>query len=331
MRAVWAPLTGAFAVALTTIALLPASTEAQQSVTVNLTAQNNSGQAGTAVLTSEGAATRVVITLSNAPGPHPAHIHSGACPTPGAVVFPLTSVANGRSETTVAASIADILRAPHAINVHKSPQEIPVYTSCGNVTAAARAGGSPGSGGPGSGSPGRPAVPGCQAGRTVAGPGRQAGPGRRPGPGSGREARRRLAGRRSRPGAASGRLAGRLAAHRRSRSHGRPLDGGRRRRRARRRRGAPDRAAAPLDLTPDAVCSGPELAPTEEGVRQAPSHPQRRRPGIGPGRFALVPRAAPASVPHGRIERPPRASMLELLWISLPASSPFIASGATPS
>jgi LPXTG-motif cell wall-anchored protein len=52
------------------------------------------------------------------------------------VVFPLTSVTNGRSETTVAASIADILGAPHAINVHKSPQEIPVYTACGNITAA---------------------------------------------------------------------------------------------------------------------------------------------------------------------------------------------------
>jgi len=136
VRAVWVPLTGAFAVALTTIALLPGSTQAQQTVTVNLTAQNDSGQAGTVILTSEGSGTKVVVTLSNAPGPHPAHIHTGSCPTPGAVVFPLTSVTNGRSETTVAASIADILRAPHAINVHKSPQEIPVYTSCGNVTAA---------------------------------------------------------------------------------------------------------------------------------------------------------------------------------------------------
>ena len=139
MRAVWAPLTGAFAVALATIALLPASTEAQQSVTINLSPQNDSGQAGTAVLTPDGAGTKVVVTLSNAPGPHPAHIHAGSCPTPGAVVFPLMSVTNGRSETTVAASIADILQAPHAINVHKSPQEIPVYTACGNLTASAAA------------------------------------------------------------------------------------------------------------------------------------------------------------------------------------------------
>jgi hypothetical protein len=132
-------LTGAFAVAVTTLALLPASTEAQQSITINLTAQNDSGQNGTAVLTPDGAGTRVVISLSNAPGPHPAHIHTGSCPTPGAVVFPLTSVMDGKSETTVAATIADIMKEPHAINVHKSPQEIPVYTSCGNLTANAAA------------------------------------------------------------------------------------------------------------------------------------------------------------------------------------------------
>src|SRR3954451_14997719 len=137
VRAVWVPLLGAFAVALTTIALLPSDTQAQQSVTIALSPQNNSGQSGTAVLTSEGTGTKVVITLSNAPGPHPAHIHTGSCPDPGAVVYPLTSVTNGRSETVVAASLSDILRAPHAINIHKSPQEIPVYTSCGNVTAAA--------------------------------------------------------------------------------------------------------------------------------------------------------------------------------------------------
>lgn len=139
MRAVWVPLAGAFAVAVTTLALLPGATEAQQSVTINLTAQNNSGVSGTAVLTPDGAGTKVVLNLTNAPGPHPAHIHAGACPTVGAVVFPLTSVTNNRSETTVAASIADILRAPHAINVHKSPQEISAYVSCGNLTAGGAA------------------------------------------------------------------------------------------------------------------------------------------------------------------------------------------------
>jgi len=118
---------------------MPVDTQAQQSVTVSLAAQNNSGMSGTAVLTPDGAGTKVVLTLSNAPGPHPAHIHSGSCPTVGAVVYPLTSVTNGTSTTTVAASIADILKQPMAVNVHKSPQEISVYTSCGNVTASAAA------------------------------------------------------------------------------------------------------------------------------------------------------------------------------------------------
>lgn len=139
MRAVWVPLAGAFAVAVTTLALLPGATAAQQSVTINLTAQNNSGVSGTAVLTPDGAGTKVVLSLTNAPGPHPAHIHAGSCPTVGAVVFPLTAVTNNRSETTVAASIADILRAPHAINVHKSPQEVSTYVACGNLVASAAA------------------------------------------------------------------------------------------------------------------------------------------------------------------------------------------------
>jgi LPXTG-motif cell wall-anchored protein len=124
---------------MSTIALLPANTEAQQSVMINLSPQNDSGQSGTAVLTPDGSGTKVVITLSNAPGPHPAHIHAGSCPTPGDVTFPLTSVVDGKSETTVATTIADLMRSPTAINVHKSPQEIPFYTACGNISAAAAA------------------------------------------------------------------------------------------------------------------------------------------------------------------------------------------------
>jgi LPXTG-motif cell wall-anchored protein len=139
MRAVWVPLAGAFAVAVTTLALLPGATQAQQSVTINLTPQNDSGVSGTAVLTPDGAGTKVELNLTNAPGPHPAHIHAGSCPTVGAVVFPLTSVTNNTSTTTVAASIADILSEPHAINVHKSPQEVSVYVACGNLTASAAA------------------------------------------------------------------------------------------------------------------------------------------------------------------------------------------------
>jgi len=170
MKALWLPVAGAFALAMTSLAVLPATTQAQQSVTINLTPQNNSGQTGTAVLTPDGAGTKVVLTLANAPGPHPAHIHAGSCPTPGAVVFPLTSVTNGTSETTVAASIADIMKAPHAINIHKSPQEIPAYTSCGNVSAPAVAA-APAAASPVAAAPAaQPAAPPAAAASPVAAP-----------------------------------------------------------------------------------------------------------------------------------------------------------------
>ncbi|MGE3910638.1 MAG: CHRD domain-containing protein [Chloroflexota bacterium] len=136
MKALLPPLVGALAMAVAMLAVMPGATEAQESVTINLSPQNDSGVSGTAVLTPDGSGTKVVLSLTNAPGPHPAHIHAGSCPTVGAVVFPLTSVVNNTSETTVAASIADILKAPHAINVHKSPQEISTYVACGNLTAA---------------------------------------------------------------------------------------------------------------------------------------------------------------------------------------------------
>ena len=142
VKALRVPLAGAMVAAAAigaVAAFAPGATQAQQSMTINLTEQNGSGQMGTAVLTPEGSGTKVMLTLSNADGPHPAHIHAGQCPTPGAVVFPLTAVTNGMSETTVNATMAQIMAAPHAINVHKSPQEVPVYTSCGNVTAAAAA------------------------------------------------------------------------------------------------------------------------------------------------------------------------------------------------
>ena len=60
MRAVWAPLLGAVALALTAIALVPANTEAQQSVTIVLAPQNNSGQTGVALLSSMDNAQRAL-------------------------------------------------------------------------------------------------------------------------------------------------------------------------------------------------------------------------------------------------------------------------------
>jgi LPXTG-motif cell wall-anchored protein len=132
---------GAVIAAVALAVSLPSGIQAQQGVTIELESENDSGVEGTAMLTPDGSGTKVVLDLENAPGPHPAHIHTGNCgPTLNpAPAFPLTAVTNGRSETTVSASLADIMAAPHAINVHKSPQEAAVYVACGNLSAAAAA------------------------------------------------------------------------------------------------------------------------------------------------------------------------------------------------
>jgi len=130
----------ALVLGLMTFLALALPVGAQNSITIQLAAQNNSGQSGTAELTDMGnGMTRVVLNLANSPaGPQPVHIHQGTCanlnPQP---LFPLTNLANGRSETMVNAPLATILAQPHAINAHKSPQEVSVYVACGNVVAAA--------------------------------------------------------------------------------------------------------------------------------------------------------------------------------------------------
>ncbi len=82
-------------------------------------------------------------------GSHPAHIHAGSCPEPGDVVLPLENLtdisSSGEvvgaadavmvvtSQTIVDAPLADILAAPHAINVHLSDEDMGTYIACGNI------------------------------------------------------------------------------------------------------------------------------------------------------------------------------------------------------
>ncbi len=104
-------------------------------VTVELAAQNDSGQSGTATLTSAGdAQTTVTVELSNPPGaPQPAHIHSGTCEELGEVVYPLENVEGGTSETTVDASLEELQDGEFAINAHESEENISNYVACGPI------------------------------------------------------------------------------------------------------------------------------------------------------------------------------------------------------
>ena len=77
----------------------------------------------------------MVVLLDNpAPGPEPAHIHEGSCPVPNATpLYPLSSVENGKSETVLDVNMGALLDDAMAINIHRSPQEIAVYVSCGDI------------------------------------------------------------------------------------------------------------------------------------------------------------------------------------------------------
>jgi CHRD domain-containing protein len=104
-------------------------------VTVDLGEQNGSGQSGTTTLESmDGGMTHVTIELSSPPAdPQPAHIHSGTCAELGDVVYPLTNVEGGSSETDVAASLEDLQGADFAVNVHRSEADIGTYVACGDI------------------------------------------------------------------------------------------------------------------------------------------------------------------------------------------------------
>jgi hypothetical protein len=80
-------------------------------------------------------------------GSHPAHIHSGTCAELGDVVVPLADVAylDGEAAGSSAATplklsvnlidvpLSDILAADHAINIHKSADEIDEYIACADI------------------------------------------------------------------------------------------------------------------------------------------------------------------------------------------------------
>ncbi len=102
-----------------------------------LNAQNGSGQHGTVALKPRGSKTVVEIHLLGAPSSaEPAHIHSGSCakldPTPK---YPLTSVVDGISETTVNQPISALTAGGLAVNVHKSLSDLKDYVACGDLSS----------------------------------------------------------------------------------------------------------------------------------------------------------------------------------------------------
>jgi hypothetical protein len=104
-------------------------------VTLTLAEQKGSGQSGTATLTADGdARTRIVVELSNPPGPpQPSHVHSGTCDDIGPVVAPLESVEEGRAESVVSMSLDELQRGELLVHAHKSEAESKVSVACAEI------------------------------------------------------------------------------------------------------------------------------------------------------------------------------------------------------
>jgi hypothetical protein len=110
---------------------------AADSATVKLEPQSSSGESGMATLTKAGEnQTKVVLEVQGQPAgvSQPVHIHKGSCakldPKPA---YPLSPVVNGKSETTVKASLENLEKGGYAINGHKSAKEASTYVFCGDI------------------------------------------------------------------------------------------------------------------------------------------------------------------------------------------------------
>ena len=98
---------------------------------------NGSGVQGRVTLTSiDDASTRVEIDVdASGNSSMPAHIHPGSCaelvPQPK---YALENVLDGKSTTQVSASLDELLAGGQALNLHRSNEEMNVYTACVDLT-----------------------------------------------------------------------------------------------------------------------------------------------------------------------------------------------------
>lgn len=105
----------------------------ERSLELELETLNDSGVSGHVRLVEiDAERTRVEIEVDPAGHPSmPAHIHPGTCselvPQP---TYGLENVVDGMSTTEVPASFDDLVGGEQAVNLHRSNQEMDVYTAC---------------------------------------------------------------------------------------------------------------------------------------------------------------------------------------------------------
>jgi hypothetical protein len=111
---------------------------AEQSLGAIVQSMDNAGITGAIRLTEIGAGKLSIETrvTGAGAGPQPIHIHDGTCddmnPEPK---IPLTDVVGGASSTEIDQTLQNLLATPHVIYLHRSPEELPVFVACANITA----------------------------------------------------------------------------------------------------------------------------------------------------------------------------------------------------
>lgn len=103
--------------------------------TVQMKAESDSAQDGTATLTQKGDDLEVVVNITPGAdtGDQPAHIHKGTCPGLGEIVKALNPVTNGKSTTLLTKTrLEEVSGGGFVVNVHNSTQGSK-YVSCGEI------------------------------------------------------------------------------------------------------------------------------------------------------------------------------------------------------
>ncbi len=96
---------------------------------------NNSNQSGSAALVSENNQTRIIINLANSPNyAQQVYILKGSCEQPGEIMYTLSPLINGQSETVIDLSLKNLFdQLPLTIAVYRETQTDQVNVSCGSI------------------------------------------------------------------------------------------------------------------------------------------------------------------------------------------------------
>ena len=92
---------------------------------------------GSATLSATAEGVWISLAVSDTPssgGTYPAYIHEGTCAGLGPVLYLLTPISSGESDTLISTSLEELRRQlPIAINVNKSNSELNVSVTCTTI------------------------------------------------------------------------------------------------------------------------------------------------------------------------------------------------------